>query len=195
MTKQVEFFFDFASPTAYLAYTQLPKIAEKAGAKIVYRPFLLGGVFKTSGNTTPMTVPQKAVWMAKDMERFAKRYDVPLKFNPYFPLNTIEIMRGAVWAQEIGKLQPYVDAMYKAVWVDERNMGNSTEILNVVEAIPMDPKEFAKAISNQDIKDKLRANTDEAFERGAFGAPTFFVGDQMFFGQDRLDFVEEALRK
>ena len=105
MAKQVEFYFDFVSPTTYLAYTQLSKIAQRTGAEIVYKPFLLGGVFKASGNQTPMAVPAKGAWMAKDMDRFAKRYGVDMVFNPYFPINSINIMRGAVWAEEQGFLE------------------------------------------------------------------------------------------
>lgn len=195
MTKQVEFFFDFGSSNSYFAHTQLPKIAERAGAEIVYRPFLLGGVFKASGNTTPMAVSSKANWMVQDMKRFAKRYGVPFKFNPHFPINTITLMRGAIWTQENDQLLPYAKAMYQAIWVDERNMNNQDEVSKVIETMQIDPMQFREAVANQDIKDKLRINTDEAVKRGAFGAPTFFVGAEMFFGQDRLDFVEEALNK
>ncbi len=193
MTKRVDFYFDFVSPTTYLAFTQLLKIAEKTGAEIVYKPFLLGGVFKASGNTTPMAVPAKGNWMTIDMARFAKRYGVELTFNPHFPFNSIQLMRGAVWALEQGVFDGYVDAMFKATWVKGVNLGEMGEVAKVLEEIQIDPNQFKEGIADQAIKDKLRANTDEAVARGAFGAPTMFVGDEMFFGQDRLDFVEEAL--
>ena len=193
MAKQVEFYFDFVSPTTYLAYTQLPKIAQRTGAEIVYKPFLLGGVFKASGNTTPMAVPAKGTWMVADMDRFAKRYNVPMAFNPFFPINSINIMRGAVWAQEQGIMEKYCDIMFKAMWVDQVNLGDPEEVVKLLEKTDIDTAQFQAAVANQDIKDKLRAITEEAAARGAFGAPTLFVGEEMFFGQDRLDFVEEAL--
>lgn len=195
MSKNVEFFYDFGSPASYLAYTQLPKIAEKTGAEITYRPFLLGGVFKATGNSPPMTVPAKGTWLMKDLERYAKRYEVPLVFNPYFPINTIQLMRGAIWARENNFLLPYQDAMFKAVWGEARDMNDLEETVKVLESINIDPGQFKEATADQNIKDKLRADTDEAVSRGAFGAPTLFVGDDMFWGQDRLDFVEEALNE
>ncbi|MCP4756536.1 MAG: 2-hydroxychromene-2-carboxylate isomerase [Proteobacteria bacterium] len=193
MTKQVEFFFDFGSPASYLAYLQLPKIAAKTGGEIVYRPFLLGGVFKTTGNSSPMAVPAKGAWMGRDLERYANRYGVELKFNPHFPINTVQLMRGAVWAKEEGTLESYATAVFKAVWAEEKNMGDPEVVAKVLETAGVDPVEFSEAVANQEIKDKLRSATDEAVQRGAFGAPTMFVGDDMFWGQDRLDFVEEAL--
>ncbi|MBT4269573.1 MAG: 2-hydroxychromene-2-carboxylate isomerase [Deltaproteobacteria bacterium] len=193
MAKQVEFYFDFVSPTTYLAYTQLSKIAQRTGAEIVYKPFLLGGVFKASGNQTPMAVPAKGAWMAKDMDRFAKRYGVDMVFNPYFPINSINIMRGAVWAEEQGFLEKYCDIMFKAMWVDQVNLGDAEEVAKLLGNTEINLAQFQAAVSDQSIKDKLRATTEEAAARGAFGAPTMFVGEEMFFGQDRLDFVEEAL--
>ena len=193
MAKQVEFYFDFGSPTTYLAYTQLPKIAERTGAEIVYKPFLLGGVFQATGNQTPMAVPAKGAWMVQDMPRFAKRYGVELAFNPHFPINTITMMRGAIWAQEQGILSKYCDAMFQAMWVDQINMGDIEELVKVLKTIDINPEQFQAAVSNQAVKDQLRASTEEAVAKGAFGAPTLFVGEEMFFGQDRLDFVEEAL--
>jgi 2-hydroxychromene-2-carboxylate isomerase len=193
MSKTVEFFFDYVSPATYFAHFLLPRIADKTGAKIIYRPFLLGGIFKTSGNNSPMSVPAKGAWLIKDLERFAKRYKLPFALNPNFPIKTIQIMRGACWLQEKGDIKAYSDAMFKAVWEDKRNLNDEQELNSLLEGLSIDPVEFHDAVNRQEIKDKLRANTDEAIQRGAFGAPTFFVGDEMFWGQDRLDFVEEAL--
>ncbi len=193
MAKQVEFYFDFVSPTTYLAYTQLPLIAQKTGAEIIYKPFLLGGVFKASGNQTPMAVPAKGAWMVKDMDRFTRRYGVEMVFNPYFPINSINIMRGAIWAQEQGFIEKYCDIMFKAMWVNQINLGDAAEVAKLLGTTDINLAQFQDAVSDQAIKDKLKAVTDEAVSRGAFGAPTFFVGEEMFFGQDRLDFVEEAL--
>lgn len=194
MPKQVEFFFDYISPATYFAHHKLPEIAKKTGAEIIYRPFLLGGVFKSTGNSTPMIIPAKGTWLINDLKRFAKRYQIPFELNPFFPFSTVGLMRGALWLQETGQeLKPYSDAMFKAIWAEKRNMGEQSEITAVLKELKIDAEAFSKAIEQQAIKDRLRANTDEAVKRGAFGAPTMFVGDEMFWGQDRLDFVEEAL--
>lgn len=193
MSKSVEFFFDVGSPTVYLAATQLSKIAGRHGATVLWRPFLLGGVFKATGNVSPATVPAKSRYMGDDLERFARRYEVPFLFNPFFPVNTLALMRGAVAYQQQGRLDQYIEAIFSAMWVTGKNMDEPTIVAEVLDTIGIGAQEFLVAIAAQDVKDKLKSNTEEAVERGAFGAPTFFVGDEMFFGQDRLDFVEAAL--
>ena len=193
MSKSVEFFFDVGSPTVYLAATQLSKIAGRHGATVLWRPFLLGGVFKATGNVSPATVPAKSRYMGDDLERFARRYKVPFLFNPFFPVNTLALMRGAVAYQQQGRLDQYIEAILSAMWVTGKNMNEPTIVAEVLDPIGIGAQEFLVAIAAQDVKDKLKSNTEEAVERGAFGAPTFFVGDEMFFGQDRLDFVEAAL--
>ena len=193
MSKSVEFFFDVGSPTVYLAATQLSKIAGRHGATVLWRPFLLGGVFKATGNVSPATVPAKSRYMDDDLERFARRYEVPFLFNPFFPVNTLALMRGAVAYQQQGRLDQYIEAIFSAMWVTGKNMNEPTIVAEVLDTIGIGAQEFLVAIAAQDVKDKLKSNTEEAVERGAFGAPTFFVGDEMFFGQDRLDFVEAAL--
>jgi 2-hydroxychromene-2-carboxylate isomerase len=193
--RTIEFFFDYGSPTAYLAYTQLPGIAQRTGAKIVHRPMLLGGVFKATGNHSPVTIPAKGAWIAKDLPRFAARYGVPFAHNPYFPINTLNLMRGAIAADREGRLVPYSDAIYRAMWADKRNMEDPIVIGGVLRDAGFDPAAMMAAISTAEVKDRLRHNTEEAIARGVFGAPTCFVGDAMFFGQDRLDFVEEELRR
>ncbi len=193
MSKSVEFFFDVGSPTVYLAATQLSKIAGRHGATVLWRPFLLGGVFKATGNVSPATVPAKSRYMGDDLERFARRYEVPFLFNPFFPVNTLALMRGAVAYQQQGRLDQYIEAIFSAMWVTGKNMNEPTIVAEVLDTIGIEAQEFLVAIAAQDVKDKLKSNTEEAVERGAFGAPTFFVGDEMFFGQDRLDFVEAAL--
>ena len=193
MSKSVEFFFDVGSPTVYLAATQLSKIAGRHGATVLWRPFLLGGVFKATGNVSPATVPAKSRYMGDDLERFARRYKVPFLFNPFFPVNTLALMRGAVAYQQQGRLDQYIEAIFSAMWVTGKNMNEPTIVAEVLDTIGIEAQEFLVAIAAQDVKDKLKNNTEEAVKRGAFGAPTFFVGDEMFFGQDRLDFVEAAL--
>lgn len=192
--KRLEFFFDFGSPTTYLAHTQMPALAQRTGAEIAYRPMLLGGVFKATGNQSPVTIPAKAKWMDRDLRDFARRYGVPYARNPWFPINTITLMRGAVAMQQQGRLAPYADAIFRAMWVEPQNMNDPQVVGAVLAKAGFDPKQMLAAIEDQAVKDTLRVNTEEAVSRGVFGAPTFFVGDKMFFGQDRLDFVEEELR-
>ena len=195
MGKQVEFLFDFGSPTAYLAYTQLPEIAKQHGAEIVWTPILLGGVHKASGNQSPVMVPAKGRWMFSDIAKWAKRYGVPFAMNPNFPVNTIALMRGAVAMQMKmpDQFLAYVDAMFKAMWEKPRNLGDPAEVASVLTEAGLDAEKIFALVGEQGVKDKLKANSDDAVERGVFGAPTFFIGDEMFFGQDRLEFVAEAL--
>ena len=194
MTKIVEFFYDFGSPTVYLAATQLPRIAGSVGATIDWRPMLLGGVFKSTGNQSPVVVAAKAAYMNDDLQRFAKRYGVPFRFNPHFPINTLALMRGAVAYQADAVVSStYREAIFTAIWVEARNLNEPDVIGQVLGDAGLDPAELMNSIGEQTVKDQLIANTEEAVSRGVFGAPTFFVGDQMFFGQDRLDFVTEAL--
>lgn len=192
---KVEFFFDFGSPTTYLAYTQIPKIAARTKAELVYVPFLLGGVFKATGNASPAMVPAKGSYMNADMGRFAKRYGVPLAMNPFFPINTLHLMRGAVAMQKAGRLPAYMDAVFQAMWVKPVNMGDQAIVADVLSKAGFDATQVMEAAGAEDVKETLKANTERAVARGAFGAPTFFVGDDMFFGQDRLDFIEEALKR
>ena len=195
MTKQIEHFFDFGSPTSYLAYTQLPKLAAECGAQIVWRPMLLGGVFKSTGNASPVTVPAKGRWMFDDMARWARRYGVTLAMNPHFPINTLTLMRGAVGMQlrQPESFARYLDAMYRAMWETPRNLGDPAVLAATLSQAGFDPAAFMALVSDPEVKAALVANTEEAIGRGVFGAPTTFVGTQMFFGQDRLEFVREAL--
>lgn len=193
MTKSVEFLFDFGSPTTYLAYKQLPKIAARHGARIVWTPMLLGAVFKATGNSSPAMIPAKARYMNHDLTRFAKRYGVVLNFNTHFPVNTMPIMRGAVAYQSTNQFDIYVNAMFDAMWAHPRNLNDPNEIAHVLKDIAIDPGDFMARIERAEVKERLKANTESAVARGVFGAPTFFVNGEMFFGQDRLDFVEETL--
>jgi 2-hydroxychromene-2-carboxylate isomerase len=193
MSKTLEFFFDFGSPASYLAWTQLPRIARDAGAQIVWRPMLLGGVFKATGNQSPVMIPSKGAWMLKDLARFAKRYGAPMAFNPNFPINTLTLMRGAAGYQDNERFERYVKTIFEALWVQQKNLGKLEVVAEVLSAAGFDPAEFERLISDEAVKERLKATTEEAIKRGVFGAPTIFVGSEMHFGQDRLDFVTEAL--
>jgi len=195
MSKVVEFFFDVGSPTTYLAWTQLPALCAQAGASLVYRPTLLGGVFQATGNASPATVAAKGRHMNDDMARFAKRYGVPLVVNPHFPINTLTLMRGATGVQLRlpTRFDAYLRGVFKAMWVDGLNLNDPAVAAKALVDAGFDPAEVMALAADAEVKAALRATTEEAVARGAFGAPTMFVGDAMFFGQDRLDFVREAL--
>lgn len=193
MNKQVEFYFDVGSPASYLAWTQIARLAERHGAEVVYQPMLLGGVFKATGNASPASVPAKGRYTRIDFERFARRYEVPFAQNPFFPINTMQLMRGAVALLDGDQFQPYVDAVFRAIWVKGQNMGDPDVVARVLGGQGFDVAGLLQQINDPAVKERLRQITERAIERGVFGAPTFFVGDEMFFGQDRLDFVEAAL--
>ena len=193
MTRTLEFYYDYGSPYSYLADTQVAAIAKRAGATLVRKPMLLGGVFKATGNSSPAALAQKSRWSAFDMPMWARHYGVPFQRNPFFPVNTLALMRGAAAAQIDGLFERYHPAIYKAMWVDGRNLNDIAEVAEVLTAAGLDARQFGTRIQDQDAKDRLKATTDEAVARGVFGAPTSFVGDMMFFGNDRLPFVEMAL--
>ena len=191
----VEFFFDVGSPASYLAWTQLPRLAAETNAVVVWRPMLLGGVFKATGNASPVNVPAKGRWMSDDLQRWARRYGVQFGLNPNFPINTLTLMRGAAGMQmhHPERFLGYVDAIYRAMFETPRNLGDADVLVATLREAGFDPAEFATLVADPEVKAGLIATTEEAVARGVFGAPTFFVGEQMFFGQDRLDFVREAL--
>lgn len=196
MSKSVDFWFDFGSPAAYLAWTQMPRLEQETGARVNYRPMLLGGVFQATGNRSPMEVPAKSRWLREDLERFARRYGVPFRLNPHFPINTLVLMRGAIGLQmrDPGRLRGYGDAVLRAIWVDGRNLNEPAEVAAVLQGAGMDPQALLALTQDPEVKERLKTVTQEAVSRGVFGAPTFFVGEQMFWGQDRLDFVKENLQ-
>lgn len=194
MRLQADFYFDYGSPTSYLAWVQLPGIVERTGVTIRYKPILLGGVLKAAGNASPMEVPAKRNWMAKDMAAFARRYGVPFRLNPLFPINTLALMRGAIHAQREGFLLPYSDAMFRAMWVDARDLSNPAVIAEVLTQAGIDADRLMAGAQEPAIKEALKTQTEAAVQRGLFGAPVLFVGEEMFFGQDRLPYAEEYLR-
>ena len=191
----VDFYFDYGSPAAWLAYTQLPKLAAQTGATVVMKPMLLGGVFQATGNRPPISVPLKGSYLFQDFDRFAKRYGVPLVMNPHFPVNTVTLMRGdvALAMRADPRLTAYREAVFRAIWVTQHNMNDPATVGAVLDAAGLDGAAILAMTGEQAVKDELKALTQAAVERGVFGAPTFFVGAQMFWGQDRLDFVAEAL--
>lgn len=193
MSKTVEFCFDIVSPAAYIAWHVLPKIAEKAGAEIVYTPIFLGGLMETSGNRPPATVPNKGKWMNADLTRWAGLYGLEFRRNDKFPQMTLHHMRGALALLGDEKFRAYGDRLYRALHVENEVIDDPANMARLLGEVSIDPQDFMARIGDPAIKDKLKENTQGAFERGAFGAPTFFVGDNMHFGQDRLWMVAEDL--
>jgi 2-hydroxychromene-2-carboxylate isomerase len=196
MAKTVEFLFDVVSPTAYLAYKRLPDIAERTGATIKWTPVFLGGIMQATGNAPPGKVPAKGKYMNRDMERCAARYDIPFVLNRHFPVNTLALQRAAVAVLDEQGEDAFVrliDACFDAIWAEGKNLGDPDVAAEVLSAAGFDPEALAARTADPAIKAKLKENTDGAVARGVFGAPTFFVDDEMYFGQDRLDYVEDAL--
>ncbi|MFT7405653.1 MAG: 2-hydroxychromene-2-carboxylate isomerase [Zhongshania sp.] len=193
MSKLIEFYFDVGSPASYLAWTQLPSLADRNHAEIVYKPMLLGGVFKATGNQSPAAIPAKGRYMLIDLRRAAAVYAVAMNFNPYFPVNTLMLMRGAVGYLDTPRFHDYLSAIFTALWVNEKNMADPAVVSAVLSEAGFDPAEVVALCDDDAVKDRLKAITNEAISRHVFGAPTCFVDDEMFFGQDRLDFLERAL--
>jgi len=195
MDETLEFFFDVGSPASYLAWTQLPALCSASGATLVYRPMLLGGVFQATGNASPVSVPAKGAHMLVDLQRCAQRHGVPLKHNPHFPINTLTLMRAIAGVQlrMPARFQDLLRAVFTAIWVDERNLNDPAVAGRVLAGAGFDPAQIVALAGDADVKAALRATTEEAVARGVFGAPTMFVGSEMFFGQDRLDHVRDAL--
>jgi 2-hydroxychromene-2-carboxylate isomerase len=192
----LEFFWDVGSPYTYLAATQLPLLAQRTGATIRYRPFLLGGVFKSTGNSRPIEVAAKAAHLLSDLGRWRDHYGVPMKLPPEvpFPINTLGPMRAAVAADAKGKGEAFCHAVFRRYWAEGKDVSNADELGSVVASVGLDPREVLEASVSQEVKDHLRKNTEEAVQRGAFGAPAFFVGGELFWGNDRLHFVEAKLK-
>ena len=196
MAASFDFYFDFGSLASYLAHTQLPRISAETGAKPQMYPMLLGGVFQATGNASPMTVPAKGRYVYIDMKRFADAYGVPLVMNPHFPIITTTLMRGATAPQGQGDeaFQRYMDAIYQAIWVEALNMNDPSVVGEVLTRAGFDPAAVLAMANEQVTKDKLKAVTMTAVERGVFGAPTFFIGEHMYWGQDRIEQVIQALK-
>lgn len=198
MTKSVDFIFDFASPNAYLAHRVLPGIAERTGATFSYIPCLLGGIFKLTGNQAPMIafapIPNKLAYEQLEFGRFIAKHGLSdFAFNPHFPVNTVLLQRGALVAERDGRLMDYVEAGLRYMWEAQKKMDDPEVYAAAMSASGFDGAALVEGTQDPAIKQKLMDNTAAAVERGAFGIPTFYVGDEMFFGKDRLDQVEEAI--
>jgi len=193
MTKTVTFCFDFGSPYSYLAYNYLSPIKE-TGAQIDLKPVLLGGIFKATGNQPPATVQKKGEYMFKDIQRWANKLDISFKMNPYFPILTVPHMRGAILAQKKDILEDYMQSMFDSMWLKGLNLNDQEILTQVASESGIDPNDFAEGISSDEIKDELRVNTQFAIDKGAFGVPTYFLENEMFWGIDSIKFLLDSLK-
>ena len=194
-----KFIFDFGSPKTYLVYKLLPGIEKRTKTKAEYVPVLLGGIFKSTNNVSPIesfkTVPAKGKYDDLDTARFVKKHDITFNFNSNFPINTLNLMRGAIFAQENGIFDNYVEVVFKSMWVDNKKMDDLDVIHSVLLENGLPVKDIFEGTQDQKIKDKLLKNTSEAVEKGVFGAPSLLVNNELFFGKETLHDVEELLLK
>jgi 2-hydroxychromene-2-carboxylate isomerase len=198
MDVKVEFLFDFGSPNAYFCHKVIPAIEARTGVGFEYVPILLGGLFKLANNRSPMEafagIPHKMAYERLEMTRFIKKHGLTaFRMNPHFPVNTLKIMRGACAAQQLGVLAPYVDAVYAAMWEQQLNMADDAVIAEALQRAGLDAAALIATSQRPEVKERLLQNTQSAYERGAFGSPTFFVNGEIWFGKDRLRDVEEEI--
>ena len=193
MPKVVEFFFDFMSPPSYLAWTQMPALVVRTGCELRCRPMFTIGLHDIVGNQSPVMVPNKAKWIAGDLQRHASEYGVTLKINPHGLIKILPANRAAALAEREGVLSQLMDVIYPAMFVHGLNLSDVSVVGELLTEAGLDAPRYLEAITTDEVKDLLKRNTEEAGERGAFGAPTFFIGESMHFGQDRLRWVEQDL--
>jgi len=195
MAKTFDYYFDFGSLATYLAHTQMDKIKAETGASPVYLPMLLGAVFKATGNASPASVPAKGKYIFVDFKRFADSYGVPLETNPFFPIITTTLMRMVTGLQMRSdvRMHEFMDTIFKAIWVDALNLNAPEVVEQVLREAHFDPVDLLQLANEQATKDRLKDITTQAVDRGVFGAPTFFVGQDMFWGQDRIEQLKVAL--
>jgi 2-hydroxychromene-2-carboxylate isomerase len=193
--KSVEFYFDLGSPYSYLAYYRLLQMAEQQEIQIVYKPILLGGVFKATGNRSPIEIPVKGVYSILDMQRWAEYYQIPMQMNPHFPMNTLTLMRILTGVQllHLEKFEQVLKLLFDAMFGTPQNLNEPTVLAEVLKPSGFSVEDIMSMVQSDVVKQKLITETEQAIQRGIFGAPTFFVGDEMYWGQDRLHFVEQTL--
>jgi 2-hydroxychromene-2-carboxylate isomerase len=197
---KVEFHFDFGSPNAYLAHQVIPEIERRTGVKFEYVPILLGGVFKLTNNRSPVEkmagIKNRLEYERLEMQRFVRRHGIgKFEWNPFFPVNTLLLMRSAISAELEGVFARYVDEAFKHMWAEPKDMGDPAVVSAALKESGFDAERLLARTQEPDVKDKLLKNTQASVDRGAFGAPTFFVGTEIFFGKDRLRDVEEEIRR
>ncbi len=190
----IEFFWDVGSPYTYLASTRIERLAQACNAQAQWRPFLLGGVFRETGNRPPLEVPAKLNYMLDDLNTWAAHYKIQMGFPSCFPVNSLLPMRAAVGADTLGKGKEFATAVMETLWVAGKDPGQPDTLNEIAASVGLDGQKLAEMVQDPEIKDVLKKNTAEAVERGAFGAPTFFVGKKMFWGHDRMTLLEAYLK-
>ncbi|PJI41034.1 2-hydroxychromene-2-carboxylate isomerase [Ferrovibrio sp.] len=200
MGKQIEFFYDVSSPWTYLAFVNVQALAKEEGAEIVWRPFLVGGVFNTVNPTMyrmrENPVPARDAWVKQDLQAWAKLAGLKITFPPkVFPVNSVKALRGLLWAKGEGKEVELATAFFELYWSEDCDISHDEVVAEAARRASLDPVALAKAVTEPRVKEQLKANTDEVIARGGFGSPTMFVNGGMFFGNDRLPLVREALRR
>jgi 2-hydroxychromene-2-carboxylate isomerase len=195
MTKPFEFYFDFVSPYSFIAHKEIKKLEKKESIKIKYNPILLGGLHNLHGIKAPAFIPAKAKFMIKDCKLASEKNKTKFKFNSYFPIKTLNLMRGTFVAQEDEVKSFYIDKIFNAIWEDGLNMNDQNIVDKIIKNMDINPKTFFLRTSTLNIKNMLKKKTDEAFAKGIFGAPTFLVNNKIFWGQDRLEYaLAESLK-
>ena len=197
---RLEFFYDYSSPWTYLAFARIERLCEATGAELIWRPILVGGIFNTANPSVYQAraspVPVKARYTLKDLGDWAAVRGVKIVFPPsVFPVNSVKALRGALVALEHGRISPYSHAVFASYFGEDLDISRDEVLRPIVDRVGLDPTEYFEKINRPDYKNRIRANTDECMRRGGFGSPTMFVGDDMYFGNDRLELVERALRR
>ena len=195
MIKPLEFYFDFISPYSFLAHKQIRKIENKEGIKIIYKPILLGGLHNLHGIKAPAFIPAKAKHMVRDCKLIAEKNNIRFKFNSYFPIRSLNLMRGVLVAEEDNVKKYYIDNIFNTIWQDGLNMNDAIVIQKILQNLNINPKTFSLRTTSSLIKDLLRKKTNDAYEKGVFGAPTFVVNNKIFWGQDRIEFALKEANK
>tara|TARA_Y100000817_G_C16581896_1_gene422291 strand:- start:20 stop:607 length:588 start_codon:yes stop_codon:yes gene_type:complete len=189
MTKPFDFYFDFVSPYSFFAHKEIQKIEKRNSIKIRYKPILLGGLHNLHGIKAPAFIPAKAKHMIRDCKLIAEKNKIKFKFNSYFPIKSLNLMRGVLVAEEDNYKNYYIDNIYNCIWQDGLNMNDENVLQKVLKNLNVNPKTFFLRAASTSIKESLRNKTNDAFERGVFGAPSFVSNNKVFWGQDRIEFV------
>jgi len=195
MIKPFEFYFDFSSPYTYLAHKQIRKIEKENSIKIRYMPILLGGLFKLAGIKANVDIPAKGKYMIRDCKLFAEKYNIVFKFNSYFPILTLSLMKSVLVAEKKGFAQNFIDEVFDAIWIDGLNLNDNSIVEKLMKNLDINPRNFLLESGENEIKEDLKKRTEDAFNKGIFGAPSFMVNNKIFWGQDRLEFVLKEAEK
>ena len=195
MSKTIDFYFDFVSPYTFISFQQIKSLKFKQDFKFRLKPILLGGLHNLHKITAPAFIPAKAKFMIRDCKMVSEKHKINFKFNSYFPIKTVDLMRGVIIAEDDGIANNYIDKIFEAMWVSGLNLNDQDVIDKILKNLQINPKTFSLRILNQNIKDDLKKRTQEAYEKGVFGAPTFLVNNKIFWGQDRLEYaLAESLK-